>query len=109
MPQGPFQTSAVPSLGGSTPTYDVSAAALIKAGPGRLAQIIVQVVGSAGNFTLNDSATVAGAGAANQIAEVAYNATGLVAGTPITFNWPFVNGLVVSAVTTGGSLAVSVD
>lgn len=88
-------------------SMDISAAAVVKAAAGKLARIVIQDVGTAGAFTLNDVATVAGAAAANQIASIAYNATGVVAGVPIVFEWPCANGIVVSTVTTGGVIAVS--
>jgi phage terminase large subunit-like protein len=97
--------------GGTRQTYDITAAAVIKATPGRLRRIVVQVAGSAGSWTFNDCATVAAAAASNQIATLAYNATGLVAGMPVTFDWPCAVGIVVSVVPSAGSpvLAVSWD
>lgn len=79
-----------------------NAAAVIKASPGRAVKLVVVTAGSAGAWTFNDCATTAAAATANQIASIAYNATGLTAGMPITFDWPCATGIVVSAVPTGG-------
>jgi hypothetical protein len=95
--------------GGSKSTLNISAAAVIKASPGRLRRIIVQTVGTAGNWVFNDLTTTSGAAAANQVATIAYNASGLVAGVPVVFDWPFQTGIVISAVPTGGVIAVAYD
>jgi hypothetical protein len=86
---------------GLSSALNVTNARVLKVGPGRLVRIVVLgAVGSAGALTLNDSATVAGAATAN----VVYTIPGTVAvGTVITVDAPTVNGLVVSAVPTGGT------
>lgn len=93
--------------GGNVPVYDVTAAAVIKASPGVLYRVVVQLTGSAGVFTLNDCATTGAAAASNQILTIAYNATGMVDGTTLFLEWPCNTGIVVSVVTTGGVIAVS--
>lgn len=80
---------------------NVTAAAVIKVGAGRLARIIVIGGGTtSGAFTLNDAATIGGAATANELYTHAFGAT---AGTIINLDMPFVNGLVVSAVPGAGS------
>ncbi len=88
-------------------TYNVAAATVIKAAPGKLARITIQSMGTAGAFVINNLAANSGAALGNQIASIAYNATGVVPGVPIVFEWPCSTGILVSAVTTGGVLSVS--
>jgi len=87
--------------GGNSGATNVTAASVIKAAPGRICKIIVLgVVGTGGALTINDSLTVAGATTANQI----YTTAGTIAvGTVITLQFPCLNGIVVSAVPTGGT------
>jgi hypothetical protein len=83
----------------------VTAAAVIKAVPGLVGTIIVDVAGSGGALTLNDCATVGAAGAGNQVASIA-NAS-IVAGVPYSFFWPCKTGIVISAVPTGSTVRIS--
>jgi hypothetical protein len=105
MPQGPI--SVATGAGGSSSALQVNATGVIKGSAGRLAKLLVQTPGSAGNIVLNDAATVAGANASNQILSLAFNAVTDVAGGVISLDWPCANGIVVSAITTGGVFAVS--
>ena len=84
-----------------------NAASVFKAAPGRMGRFIVITAGSAGAWTFNDCATVGAAATANEISSIAYNATGLVAGIPLHFDWPLTTGLVCSAVPTGGLAVLS--
>lgn len=95
------------TTGGAKSSLNVTAAAVIKATPGRLCKIVVNgVVGTGGALTFNDCATTAAAAAANQI----YTAAGTVAvGTVITLDWPCLVGIVCSAVPTGGTPVFSVS
>lgn len=96
--------------GGNTPAYNLTAAAVIKATPGRLCRIVVSAPGTtSGAFTFNDCATTGAAAAANQIFTIAYNATANVAGAVFTLDWPCNTGIVLSAVPGGGSPVVSVS
>jgi hypothetical protein len=83
---------ALVTRGGKFSVLSISAPMVLKAGPGRACKIIVQ---TAGSVTLNDSATLAGASAANVIYT---NATDTAAAT-IEIDFPFTSGLVVSAIT----------
>lgn len=95
------------TTGGKTPTYDITAASVIKATPGRLCTFIPVAVGStSGAWTFNDCATTGAAAASNEIASIAY--TALTAGIPIQFNWPCLTGIVLSAVP-GGSPVASIS
>lgn len=99
--QGPddgVSRGAVPEEGLYS-VLNITAATLIVARPGRVARINVVVAGSAAG-SVNDSATVAGAGAANQIAATP-NSLG-----PIQLNFPFTNGLVITP-GTGQTLSVA--
>lgn len=86
---------------GKTTSLNVTAAAVIKTGPGR----VVRVINNAGvaGFTLNDCATTGAAAAANQIMVISTTTVGQV----ITLDFPFTVGLVVSAVGSSGALAIS--
>lgn len=100
MSQNPIVTRDVTNRNRS-----VTAAAVIKAVPGLLATVIVDVAGSGGALTLNDCATTGAAASGNQIASIA-NAN-IVAGVPYSFFWPCKTGIVVSAVPTGSTVRVS--
>lgn len=84
---------------GTTPVYNITAATVIKAAPGRLAKISVVVAGSAAG-TVNDCATTGAVAAANEIGAIS-NTVGVV-----DFDWPCATGIVVTP-GTGQTLAVS--
>jgi hypothetical protein len=95
-PQAMFQTR-----GGALSKLNMTAANVIKVGKGRLARVVVLAGGiTGGAFTLNDSATVAGAAAANVLWTLPQ---GAAAGTVVDLDMPFTNGLVLSSVPTAGS------
>lgn len=101
-PEAQYQTR-----GGSQSKLNMTAAAVIKASRGRLATVIVLAGGTTGGaFTLNDSATLAGAAAANALWTLPQ---GAAAGSKFDLDEPFANGLVLSSVPTAGApiLAVS--
>ncbi len=91
---------------GISTRLNLAAAANIKTGAGRVAKIIVNVVGSAGALTVNDCATTGAATTANQIFTIAFNAAAAAAGGVIVLDVPFTVGLTISAVPTGATLAV---
>lgn len=93
------------AAGGVNSALDITAAKVIKATPGRLIRVVVNVVGTAGSLTLNDTTTTGGAAAANQILTIAFGS--LTVGQVLTLEWPCSSGIVVSAVPTGGQVAVS--
>ncbi len=87
---------------GNTATYNVTAAAVIKATAGRVWRIVVIAPGTTGGvLTLNDCAATADAAIGNEIFSVGF--AGLTAGQVITLEWPCRVGIVVSAVPSGGS------
>jgi hypothetical protein len=99
-------------LGGNAAALNITAItgaglAGVKGSSGVLMRIIPIIAGSAGNLTLNDLAVNTGAAAANQVYTVLFST--LVVGTPITIEVPFVNGLVVSSITTGGQFVITYD
>ena len=98
------------SRGGSTPKLNVTAAAVIKATPGRIGKVIVVAPGStSGAFTINDCATTGAATTANTVWTLAYNATANVAGASFELDFPVAVGLVVSAVPGAGSPQLSIS
>lgn len=99
MPQNPIQTLPIVA---TTPKYNITAAAVVKATPGTLATVTCIAPGTtSGALTLNDCAAVADAAATNEILTVAFG--DLKAGQVITLNWPCKTGIVVSAVPGAGS------
>ncbi len=86
--------------GGNSSTFDISAAAVLKATPGTLYRVVVQSVPSAGNLTINDCATTGAAAIGNQIISIPFGS--LTAGEVIYLAWPCKTGIVVSSVGTGG-------
>ncbi len=76
------------SSGGITPVYNITAATVIKATPGRLVRISVVTAGSAAG-TANDCATTGAAAATNEIAAIP-NTVG-----QIMLDWPCATGIVV--------------
>lgn len=78
---------------------NIAAATLIKAAPGKLVTVSVVVAGTTAG-SVNDSATIVGAAAANQIGALP-NTVGV-----FTFWFPFFSGLVITP-GTGQTLAVS--
>lgn len=102
-PNGVAQTAG----GGRSSAINLTAAQVIKGAPGRLCKIVVLgVVGTGGNLTFNDCTTTGAATTANQV----LNLPGTTAvGTVITLDWPCVNGIVCSAVPTGGTVQINVS
>jgi hypothetical protein len=97
------------SSGGTKSALNLSAAAIIKASPGRVARVIIVSGGStSGAFTLNDCATTGAAAAANEFFSCP---EGTATGTSFLVDWPCLVGIVLSAVPGGGSpvIAVSYD
>jgi hypothetical protein len=95
MPQAPFSIVTSPTQGTKS-VLNISAATLIEAGPGRIMQVVNN--GAAVGFSAYDSATVAGAGAANLI----YTSSATLAiGSVVTLDIPYTNGLVVTPISTG--------
>lgn len=98
------------SGGGNLGTFNLTVAAVIKATPGRLAKIVIQNAGTTGGaFVFNDAATTGAAGIGNQIFSLAYNAPANTVGAVFAVDWPCANGIVLSAVPTGGTPIVSVS
>jgi hypothetical protein len=95
------------SSGGNTNSLNITAASVIKASPGRLARVIIVNPGTAGSFTFNDCLTAGAASAANTVWSVLFDGTGVAAGVTFAIDFPFNTGIVLSAVATGGVLAVS--
>jgi hypothetical protein len=90
--------------GGTSSTLNVTAAAVIKATPGRLAGIIILVPGTtSGTWTFNDCATTGAATAANTIFTLPYNATTNIAGQIFPLGIICTTGIVISAVPGAGS------
>lgn len=98
------QASQITTNGGTQSALDLAAGAnLVRAGQGRVFQINVNTAGTAGTFAVYDSATTAGAAASNLIWE---GSATTAQGSVVVLNFPYQNGLVVTA-PTGGVVAVS--
>lgn len=126
MPQSAFATTigrnaagaAAPSLvgpigvlavteGGVSSALNVTAAAVIKASPGRLCKIVVVAPGSAGTLVVNDLATTTGSAAGNVIFSIGFAA--LSVGQVIVLDWPCVTGIAVTTVPSAGSPILSLS
>ena len=97
MPQGPFQTVSLGAANKSA--LNITSNTIVKASAGFVVTLVVLDAGSA-NGGLFDSATVAGAAAANEIFAIPQ-----VAGV-YTINFPASNGIVVKP-GTGQTIAIS--
>lgn len=110
MPQGPIPVQNSPVLGGVKSTLNMTAAAVIKAAPGRIGKIIIVAPGTtSGAFTFNDCATIGAVAAGNEILTIPYNAAENLAGTVIDIDWPCLVGIVLSAVPGAGSPIINVS
>lgn len=86
---------------------NITAAAVVKATKGTLRKVIVIAPGTtSGDFTLNDSATVGGASAANTVWTRAFG--DVKAGDIFDLDVPCANGIVVSAVPGAGAPVLAV-
>ena len=104
------QGQANVNVGGTASALNLTAAAVIKAAPGRLVRIVIVAPGStSGAFTFNDCATVGAAAAANEIFTLPYNGANNIAGATFVLEWPCATGIVLSAVPGGGSPVVAVS
>ena len=83
----------------SKASYDITAATVVKAAPGYVATVIVQVAGS-GTGTVNDCLTTGAAAIGNQVFVIPETVGSY------QINWPFATGLVVVP-GTGQTVAVS--
>jgi|HubBroStandDraft_4_1064222.scaffolds.fasta_scaffold41602_3 hypothetical protein len=95
---------AILNMGGNNAALNVTATGVVKATPGVVFRIIPTTVGT-GTLTLNNSATTGAAATANIIDSIP--AASMTAGVPITLEAPFTNGLVVSAITSGGVFTIT--
>ena len=94
--------------GGVNSKLNLTAATVIKAGPGRLRRIIIIAPGgSSGAFTFNDCLTTGAAAASNEIYSLAYSAAS--AAQVIELDWPCLVGIVLSAVPGASSPIVNVS
>jgi hypothetical protein len=105
----PLTTDATGNLfvgSGSVPRYNITAATVVKATPGRLVRIAVSVAPTAAALVASDCATTGAVAASNQIVSVAFGS--LTAGQVITLDWPCTAGIVINP-GTGGTVSVSFD
>jgi hypothetical protein len=99
--------SLLATSGGALSTLNLIAAGVIKASPGRVSKVVIIAGGTTGGaFVLNDTTTTGGAAAAN---EILYIPEGAAVGSVYSLDWPCLNGIVLSAVPTGGSPIVAVS
>lgn len=99
--QNPYnsQNAVLTTTGGQSQTYNITAATVIKAAPGRVFRVNVQVAGST-TGTVNDCLTTGAAAIANQVAVIP-DTVG-----PLLLEWPCATGIVVVP-GTGQTLSVS--
>ena len=112
MPQSPYlpisQGVSGVTGGGAKTTLNVTAAAVIKATPGRIVRINCNgTIGTGGTLVINDCITTGAATAANQIISIPFGT--LVVGTSILIDFPALTGITVSAVPTGGSPSFAIS
>ena len=94
--------------GGLSSLLNNTASGVIKPSPGRVAQVIVNAVGStSGVIAINDAATSGAVAAANLIWQIAYNETSNTEGAIYTLDFPCQNGIYLTV--DGGSPIVSVS
>ena len=93
------QSGAAVDASGAAVVYNVTAATVIKASPGRMVRVDVIVAGSSAG-SVNDCTTTAAAAVGNQLAVIP-NAVG-----PLLFDWPCKVGVVVVP-GTGQTIAVA--
>ena len=94
------------TTGGALSSLHATAAAVVKAAPGRLTRLVIIAPGStSGAFTLNDCATTGAASASNTIITIAEGGT---AGTVYDLDWPCGVGIVLSAVPSAGSPIIAI-
>ena len=82
--------------GGATTT-------LIKASAGRAGRLLINAAGTAGSWTVYDSATALGANYSNTVWNAAYGATSVAAGSVVTIDFPCLNGIVITVPVTGSA------
>lgn len=92
------------SRGGTLSKLDVTASAVVKASPGRVARIVVTTVTATAAITVNDTTTTGGAAAANTILSIP---TAAAVGTVYDLDWPCANGIVINFGSATGGLAIS--
>lgn len=124
MPQGPLQSNVAVNTSnksaplqmdasgnlltgnGSTSRYNITAATVVKATPGRVCKIVVQTIATGGTVAINDCATTGAAAIGNQVYSI--GTPWLAAGTVLNIDWPCTTGIVVTP-GTGGVVSVSFD
>lgn len=107
MPQGALAVSQTPASLAQQTALNVIAPAVIKATAGTVVAVSVLAIGSAGVIAFNDCATLAAATTANQVLSFAYNSALYPVGSVINLVFPFKVGITLSAVPTGGQLAIA--
>ena len=91
--------------GGDSAVLGIYNAQVIKPAPGILVRLIVVAPGTLGTFTINDSATLAGASAANVI--FSCDVSALAQGQNFELKCPCDFGIVVSSVPSGSQFSIS--
>lgn len=98
-------TNRVPvQCGGNSQQYNITAAAVVKATPGRVARVSIIAAGSTAG-SVNDCSTTGAAAASNQVLAIPTTAA---PGTVLLLDWNCATGIVVVP-GTGGVIAVSFD
>jgi hypothetical protein len=108
VPQYPPQTQIL-GIGGFQSALNISAATVIKGGPGTLFSIATNNAGSSGNLVVNDCSTIGAASAANQILSLSAAQLATLQGkrNPIRMVFPCLNGITISSVPTGAAFSIA--
>lgn len=93
------------TAGGVNTLLNISAPSVVKAAGGNIVIITISGAPTAGFLTINDCATTGAATAANQIVSIPF---GSLTQAVINMNWFLTfNGITVSAIPTGTTIAIS--
>lgn len=89
--------------GGGFSLLNITAGAVLigAAGPIRPGKLIIIAAGTAASWAINDSATVAGAAAANLVWGAAFGAASVTVGTVVDLDFPLTSGFILTVPTTG--------
>jgi hypothetical protein len=104
MPQN-ILNGMVTQQAGSKTKLNITAATVVKASPGVVTRLSIISPGTAGQFTINDCATLGAASTANQVYSEANTAQ--QAGAFVEVQWPFLVGITISAVPPGSNTCVA--
>jgi len=106
--QGPIGlgTNTLTTTNGTLAAGGGATTTLLKGSTGRACRLLINAAGTAGSWTIYDSATVLGANYSNAVWNAAYGAASVIAGAVVSIDFPCANGIVITVPVTG-SAAIS--